>query len=119
MQTEMTVEKLDSATAVAVIHGSLTMGTNLKTIDHNLQALVEGGVSRLVVDMTACPYSDSAGLGVLMHTFGLLQEGGGAMRLCAVSDRVASLLKMTRTDAMLGCDVDRETSVAALNAEAS
>ncbi len=119
MQTEMAVEKLDAATAVAVIQGSLTMGTSLKTIDHNLQALIQGGVSRVVVDMTACPYSDSAGLGVLMHTFGLVQERGGAMRLCGVTERVSNLLKMTRTDTILSMDADRETSLAALAAEVS
>ena len=114
----MTVERLDEATAVATISGSLTMGTNLKTVDQNLQTLLEGGVSRLVIDLSQCPYADSAGLGLLMHVNGLIGQRGGGMRVCGVSDRVSSLLALTKTDTILKRDADRETSLLALDAEA-
>ena len=118
MTLEMTVEKLDRATAVADLSGSLTMGTSLKTVDSNLQTLIEDGVSRLVLDLSACPYADSAGLGLLMHLNGLIGAKGGAMRLCGVSDRIASLLTLTKTDAILKRDVDRDMSLMALDAAA-
>ena len=118
MALEMAVERVDVGTAVAVISGPLTMGTSLKTIDHNLQDLVSSGVSRLVIDLAASSYCDSAGLGLLMHVNGLLAGHGGAMRLCGVSERISSLLKMTLTDAILKCDADRDTSLLALDAQA-
>ncbi len=118
MALEMVVERVDAGTAVAVISGALTMGTNLKTIDHNLQDLVSSGVSRLVLDLSASSYCDSAGLGLLMHVNGLLAGHGGAMRLCGVSERLMALLKLTLTDALLKCDADRDTSLLALDAEA-
>jgi len=94
--------------------GSLTLGTTLKIVDTRLQQLVEDGVHRLVLDLSYCAYSDSAGLGTLIHTFGVLSERGGSMRLCGVNERLAAMFKMTRTDALLPCDPDRETSLAAL-----
>jgi anti-anti-sigma regulatory factor len=41
-------------------------------------------------------------------------EMQGSMRLCGVSDKVASLLKMTRMDTFLKIDPDVEASLAAL-----
>ena len=116
MALEMTVERLDAETAVGTITGPLTMGTNLKTIDSNLQTLVAEGVTRLVLDLTECPYSDSAGLGVLMQTFGLLREKDGQLRLCGVGERIGRMLRLTTTDKFFRCDATRAESVAALDA---
>jgi anti-anti-sigma factor len=114
MALELTTEKLDAHTAVVTMTGSLTLGTNLKIADTQLQQLITDGVTRLVLDLTACPYSDSAGLGVLVHTYGLLREHGGAIRLCGTPERVSALLKMTKLERLLPCDPDRATSIAEL-----
>ena len=116
MALEMKVETLDDgqATVVASVEGALTMGTSLKTVDNNLQGLVERGTKRLVLDLTGCPYCDSAGLGLLMHIAGLMAVPGRAMRICGVSARVMNLLQITRTESLLPLDPDRATSLAAL-----
>jgi len=114
MAIEAAVDKISATTAVVTLTGSLTLGTNLKIVDTRLQQLVEGGVQSLVLDMSHCLYSDSAGLGTLIHTFGVLSERGGSMRLCGVNERLAAMFKMTRTDALLPCDPDRAASLAAL-----
>ena len=114
MALEMTVERLDETTAVATIVGPLHMGTNLKTIDNNLQTLITDGVKRLVLDLSECPYSDSAGLGVLMQTFGLMREQEGQLRLCGVSERILRMMRITTTDTLFKCDANRAESLAAL-----
>ncbi len=119
MALEMKIEKQEGTGGpldVAVIHGSLTMGTNLKTIDNNLQALVARGSTRLVIDLNDCPYCDSAGMGLLMHISGLITAQGGSLRICSASARVLDLLKMTRTDSLLPLDPDRTASLAKLGA---
>ncbi len=49
-----------------------------------------------------------------MHTAGLLHTKSGTLRLSAVPDRTPQLLQLTRTDALLPVDPDRQTSLAAL-----
>lgn len=118
MALEMKIEQQESAggpVEIAVVHGSLTMGTNLKTVDHNLQAMIAAGGKRLVLDLTGVPYCDSAGLGLLMHAAGLVTSGGGVMRICGASERVMDLLKITRTDTLLPLDADRAASLAKLD----
>jgi anti-sigma B factor antagonist len=114
MALDITVERLSGVSALVTVQGAMSLGTNLKILDTQLQQLIEEGVLKLVLDLTASPYADSAGLGVLIHAFGLVRARGGSMRLCGVSERIAALLKLTHTDAMLPCDADLAESMAAL-----
>lgn len=114
MPLEMAVEKLDPNSAVLTITGALTLGTNLKILDDNVQRLIGGGVTRMVLDLSACFYSDSAGLGFLIHTYGKVNEKGGSIRMCGVGERIMELLKMTKTENIIPIDADRPESIAKL-----
>ena len=114
MALDATVERLNQLSAIVAVRGPLSLGTNLKIVDTQVQQLIEEGVVKLVLDLTECPYCDSAGLGVMVHAYGLLDAKGGKIRLCGVSDRVAALLKMTHTEALLPCDADSAASIAAM-----
>jgi anti-sigma B factor antagonist len=109
------IEHLSPETAVVTFQGSLTLGTSLKVADSQLQSAISDGVSRLVVDMSGVDFLDSAGLGMLVYIYSALNEKSGVLRLCGVSQRVASLLKLTKTDSFLAMDGCREDSLAALN----
>ena len=118
MTLQTSIERIHADTAVVTLVGSLTLGMNLKMADGQIQTLVEEGVSRMVLDLTAVPYMDSAGLGTLVHTNGLVLRSGGKLRVCGVSDRVAALLKLTKMDAVLSVDPDAGASLAALGVSA-
>jgi anti-anti-sigma factor len=118
MTLQTSIERIHADTAVITFVGNLTLGMNLKMTDGQIQGLVEEGVSRIVLDLTAVPYMDSAGLGTLVHTNGLVLHGGGMLRLCGVGDRVAALLKLTKMDAVLSVDPDAAASLAALSVSA-
>jgi len=114
MALDITVEKLSGDSALVTVQGAMSLGTNLKILDTNLHQLIEEGVTKLVLDLTASPYADSAGLGVLIHAYGLIRSKGGAMRLCGVSERIDALLKLTHTEKLLPCDADLAASMAAI-----
>jgi anti-anti-sigma factor len=114
MALDITVERLSDVSALVTVQGAMSLGTNLKILDTKLQQLIEGGVVKLVLDLTESPYADSAGLGVLIHAFGLIRAKGGSMRLCGVSERIGALLQLTHTDAILPCDADLAASMAEL-----
>ena len=57
-----------------------------------------------------------AGLGMLVCTYGALNEKGVALRLCGVAPRVQKLLQLTKTDGFLSLDASREDSLTALQA---
>ena len=96
------------------LSGGLTLGTSLKIADSQIQSAIEGGVTRMVIDLTDVEYVDSAGLGMLMYAYGMLNEKQGSLRLCGVTARVMSLLQMTKTDMFLPIDKSLDESLAAL-----
>lgn len=91
----------------------MTLGTSLKIVEAQVRDALAKGVTGLVFDLMAVDFCDSAGLGLLVYTQGLMNENGGELRLCALSPRVRSLLEMTRTNTFLTIDVGREESLAA------
>jgi anti-anti-sigma factor len=99
-----TIDRLTNATAVVTLSGPLTLGTSLKV----------AGVSKMVIDLTSVDFIDSAGLGMLVFTYGTLSEKHGSLRLCGVSPRVLHLLQLTKTDGFLAVDASREDSLTAL-----
>ena len=108
------METLPQGIAVVRLSGGLTLGTSLKIADSQIQSAIEAGVSKMVIDLTEVEYVDSAGLGMLMYAYGMLNEKKGALRVCGVTERVLSLLRMTKTDMFLPMDKDVDESVAAL-----
>jgi anti-sigma B factor antagonist len=114
MTLSASIEKLPEATAVVTLSGQMTLGTSLKVADSQIQGLITDGVSKLVIDLTGVDYMDSAGLGMLVYVFGTLREKIGELRLCGVSPRLVSLLKLTKTDTFLSIDATREESLVAI-----
>ena len=114
MIVNATIEKLPEGTAVVTLSGPLTLGTSLKFTDSQVQGAIAEGITRMVFDLTSVDFMDSAGLGMMMYTFGVLNEKNGSLRLCGVAPRILSLLKLTKTDSFLSIDGSREESLAAL-----
>lgn len=80
-------------TTILRISGALTLG-NL----HHLQAMLKASTPKnLIVDLTATPYMDSAGLGAMLGQWAQCQRNGGKFALSGVPDRIMSLLDMTKT----------------------
>jgi len=84
-------------------HGAVTV---LKPVGPLVQAdaeqfrgsmgdMVGRSMGRLVVDASQVPYLDSQGLEALLAASELLEAGGRALRLCAVTDTVREVLDLT------------------------
>jgi anti-anti-sigma factor len=114
MILQVDVQKPERDLAVVRFTGALTLGTSLHAVDAQLQKTIRDGAARVVLDMAGVPYMDSAGLGTLVQAAGIAKQQGGDLRLCAVAERVAELIRMTRTDALLPMDADVDASLAAL-----
>ncbi|HVO12545.1 MAG TPA: STAS domain-containing protein [Vicinamibacteria bacterium] len=56
---------------------------------------VESGARKVLIDLQAVSYLDSASIGCLMDVHRLLQEKGGALRLSGLQPRVETMISMT------------------------
>jgi anti-sigma B factor antagonist len=55
----------------------------------------------LILDLTAVPYMDSAGMGAIINYFVSCQRAGKKLIVAGVNGRVMELFKMTKVDALL------------------
>ena len=111
MMLETEVFEIDPDITVVSCAGRFTLGTQLRLTESMINTLIQKGVRKLVIDLTHTEIVDSAGLGVLMHIYGELEQLGGTMRIAGSNERVANLFQITHTNGILTLDPDLMTSV--------
>jgi anti-sigma B factor antagonist len=83
---------------------------NLSAFFAEVRQLVEGGTRKLLIDLSAVTYIDSASIGCLMDIYRLMQERGGAVKLAGVQPRVETMISMTGVHKLI--DIHREEAAA-------
>ncbi len=80
--------------------------------DEEVMGLIEGGKKNLVLDFSEVDFLSSAGLRTLVTARKAVQ-GGGAVRLAAISNRVKDTLEIAGLDVLFEIHPDRESAVGA------
>jgi anti-sigma B factor antagonist len=57
--------------------------------------VIEGGATKILVDMSAVNYIDSASVGCLMDIYRTMTEKSGTIRLLGLQERVETMVSMT------------------------
>jgi anti-anti-sigma factor len=91
---QIAIEAAPQAHIVRVMEAKLTYPL-LGPFFAEIRRLVEGGARRLLLDMRAVTYVDSASIGCLMDVHRLLQEHSGTLKLCGLQPRVETMISMT------------------------
>ena len=94
-------------------HGdTLVVGVRGQLIVANRQQLkecvldeLEKGERTFLIDLADTGYVDSAGLGALVSLRKKVRERGGDLRLANLNDDLKQLLRLTKVDTLLPCDV--------------
>jgi anti-anti-sigma factor len=87
-----------SDTKVFRITGPITL-RNLFGLQGELR---KGGVPKIsVLDLSAVPYMDSAGMGAVINYYTHCGNKGGRMIVAGVSKRVLELFKLTKVDTII------------------
>ncbi len=76
-------------------------GEGESTLRDRLDELVREGRLQILIDLQRVPHVDSTELGRLIRAHLSVRRAGGRVRLCNLSDRVRTLMKMTRLDTVL------------------
>jgi anti-sigma B factor antagonist len=112
MILEAEFEPVDLTTAVFRLTGHMTLGMRLREVESRISDVTNHGIHKLILDLSAIDFIDSAGLGALMILYGSMKIRGGKLRLVAPGARVLNLLKMTHTDSILAVDPTLEAALA-------
>jgi len=111
MMLETEIFDIEPDITVISCAGRFTLGTQLRLTESMINTLLQKGARKLVIDLTHTEIVDSAGLGILMHVFGEMEQLGGALRIAGSNGRVNTLFQITHTSGILILDPDLMTSV--------
>jgi anti-sigma B factor antagonist len=84
---------------VVQVEGQLIVG-NRHELKDLVQAALEKGERRLLLDFSRTGYIDSSGLGALVSISKRIREMGGELRLSGLNDDLRSLFELTKLDTL-------------------
>jgi anti-anti-sigma factor len=112
---QLAFDERGEVTIVRVREAKLTYPL-LSSFFSEVRQRVEGGARKVVVDLAAVSYLDSASIGCLMDIHRLLQEKGGALRLSGLQPRVETMISMTGVHKIVPLHRDEEEAIAGFGA---
>ena len=108
---QLVFDSRGDVTLVRVQEAKLTYPV-LSSFFSEVRQRVEGGARKVVIDLEAVGYLDSASIGCLMDIHRLLQEKGGALRLSGLQSRVETMISMTGVHKIVPLHRDEEEALA-------
>ncbi len=84
---------------------------NAQQVRTALRELLGTGPTKLVIDLSALNFIDSAGLGALLAAFKTAGAAGGRLALCGLSEPVRSIFELTRLHRVFNIFDNREDAV--------
>ena len=114
----LTEESLDAERHVVAVRGEIDLFT-APELKQKLTDAIEGGKSRIVVDLTDTTFLDSTALGVLIGAVKRLRSRDGALVIVNVDQNIAKTFEITGLDQIFTILSTRDDAIAALDDAAS
>jgi anti-sigma B factor antagonist len=105
-------ERSDGIVTILDITGRLSLDDGTEEFRALVARLIGENKTRIVLNMAACRFVDSAGLGELATALVKTHNAGGRLVLLNLTDRVRELLRMTRLLESFTVQNDEATAVA-------
>lgn len=83
---------------VAVLEpkGKIMGGPDATLLHEKLHECIEGGIKKVIIDLSDVDWMNSTGLGILISGLTTLRNNGGELKLANVTDKIQSLLTITK-----------------------
>src|SRR5690348_5657270 len=98
MLLQIEEKRIEPDLTLVELVGKLALGRESQRIESIVDDLIRAGHLKVIMEMSAVEYIDSAGLGLLALCAGRLKEAGGRLVVVAAEGRVLGLLKMTQVN---------------------
>ncbi len=90
------IEHLENDIIILDLSGKIMGGPDAAALNDKLHELIEAGKTRVVADLSEVNWMNSSGLGILISALTTIRNAGGDLKLASVTERVKSLLKITK-----------------------
>jgi anti-sigma B factor antagonist len=89
------IRKTDSV-AILDLSGKLMGGPDADVFKETVKQLIQEGYKNVLVNLSHVPWVNSTGLGILIAGYTTLKREGGTLKLLHVTDRIQSILMITK-----------------------
>ena len=93
MMMEITVRD-EGETKVVIVDGKLDTNTT-PLVESEINALMEGGTKKLLVNFERISYISSSGLRLLLATAQILKGSGGELRVCSLNEMATEVFEIS------------------------
>lgn len=89
-------ERTSGDVKILDLKGKMTLGEGDELLKDKVNSLLLQGHRKLVLNLGAVPYIDSAGLGEIVRTYTTVNRKGGSLKLLNLTKRIQDLLSITK-----------------------
>jgi anti-sigma B factor antagonist len=76
--------------------GKMTLGDGDEMLRAKVNAIIQAGAKKILLNLGDVPYIDSAGLGEVVRTYTTVSRQGGVLKLLNLTKRIKDLLAITK-----------------------
>jgi len=95
--------------------GKIMGGPDATVLHDQLHEFIDQNKKKVVIDLAKVDWMNSTGLGILISGLTTLRNNGGELKLANVTDKIQSLLTITKLITVFECYDSVEDSVASFN----
>ena len=115
MSDHLQERRIDGVTILTLERG--LKGAVEARLKERIDELVQEGCLQIVVDLKEVPYINSSEIGRLIRSHLSVRQAGGRVRLCNLSEKVLSVLKLSRLDTVLDIYANEEEALASIGGD--
>ena len=101
MTLQFSERAIEPDITVLELQGRMHLGNRLSDAEWAARQIVNTGKRKLILDMTAVEYIDSAALGMLVFVTGEMGRQGGKTVLAGLNQRVSDVITLAHVDQIL------------------
>jgi anti-sigma B factor antagonist len=94
------------------LRGKLMGGPDAEVFRNAVLKLLEKGDKRVVVNLHNIDWINSTGVGILISAYTTMRRSGGDLKLLHVSDKIRSILYVTKLNLIFKCFDSEDEAVA-------
>src|SRR5262245_12173053 len=89
-------ERVVGDVTILDLKGKITLGEGDEALKDKINSLIHQGRKKILLNLEAVPYIDSAGLGEIVRTYTSVSRQGGQLKLVNLTKRITDLLMITK-----------------------
>jgi anti-sigma B factor antagonist len=93
------------------VRGRLSLGNSLMLLENSIRKAIQGGARKIIFDLSKLSSIDSAGIGFLLSSSGLIEQNGGRMLISGAQGNVAHTFEIVHLDRVVSLLPDVDSAI--------